>query len=52
MRDFHAKALELGGTDDGGPGPRPIYHENYYGAFVLDLDKNPIEAVIHTPENA
>jgi predicted lactoylglutathione lyase len=30
-------------------GPRPIYHENYYGAFVRDLDGNNIEAVCHLP---
>lgn len=26
---------------------RPHYHANYYGAFVLDLDGNNIEAVCH-----
>ena len=33
---FHAAALAAGGKDNGKPGPRPEYHENYYGAFVLD----------------
>src|SRR5690349_14714155 len=33
---FHAAAIAAGGTDNGEPGPRPIYHEHYYGAFVLD----------------
>ena len=28
---------------------RPQYHENYYGAFVLDPDGNNIEAVCHLP---
>ena len=41
---FHAAALAAGGRDNGAPGPRP-YHENYYGAFVLDPDGNNIEAV-------
>lgn len=46
---FHAAALAAGGRDNGAPGPRPQYHENYYGAFVLDLDGNNIEAVCHRP---
>ncbi len=47
---FHAAALAAGGKDFGAPGPRTLYHPNYYGAFVLDPDGNNIEAVIHTPE--
>jgi catechol 2,3-dioxygenase-like lactoylglutathione lyase family enzyme len=47
---FHAAALAAGGRDNGEPGPRPIYHEHYYGAFVLDPDGNNIEAVCHRPE--
>ena len=44
---FHAAALAAGGTDNGAPGPRPHYHQNYYGAFVLDPDGNIVEAVYH-----
>ena len=44
---FHAAALAAGGTDNGGPGVREIYHPNYYGAFVLDPDGNNVEAVCH-----
>jgi len=47
---FHAAALAAGGTDNGGPGLRPIYHPNYYGAFVLDADGHNVEAVCHHPE--
>ena len=47
---FHVAALAAGGTDNGGPGLRPHYHEHYYGAFVLDPDGNNIEAVCHAPE--
>jgi catechol 2,3-dioxygenase-like lactoylglutathione lyase family enzyme len=46
---FHAAALEAGGTDNGAPGPREIYHPNYYGGYVLDPDGNNIEAVCHRP---
>jgi catechol 2,3-dioxygenase-like lactoylglutathione lyase family enzyme len=46
---FHKAALAAGGTDHGVPGPRPHYHANYYGAFVLDPDGHNIEAVCHTP---
>lgn len=46
---FHAAAMAAGGTDNGAPGLRPHYHENYYGAFVIDPDGNNIEAVCHAP---
>jgi catechol 2,3-dioxygenase-like lactoylglutathione lyase family enzyme len=46
---FHAAALEAGGTDNGAPGVREIYHPDYYGAYVLDPDGNNIEAVCHRP---
>jgi catechol 2,3-dioxygenase-like lactoylglutathione lyase family enzyme len=46
---FHRAALAAGGTDNGAPGPRPIYHEHYYGAFVLDPDGINVEAVCHLP---
>jgi catechol 2,3-dioxygenase-like lactoylglutathione lyase family enzyme len=44
---FHAAALAAGATDNGQPGPRPHYHQNYYGAFALDPDGNNVEAVYH-----
>lgn len=47
---FYAAAMAAGGRDNGPPGPRPHYHANYYGAFVLDPDGNNIEAVCHTPQ--
>lgn len=46
---FHRAALAAGGRDNGAPGPRPHYHPNYYGAFVLDPDGHNIEAVCHSP---
>ena len=47
---FHRAGLAAGGIDNGGPGLRPRYHANYYGAFLLDPDGNNIEAVCHKPE--
>ena len=44
---FHAAALEAGGRDNGAPGPRPHYHADYYGAFVLDPDGHNVEACCH-----
>ena len=48
VKAFHAKALELGGSDDGAPGLRPEYSAGYYAAFVRDLDGNKIEAMLMT----
>ena len=45
VEQFHRTALVAGGQDNGPPGLRPQYHENYYGAFVLDPDGHNIEAV-------
>ena len=45
---FHAAALAAGGRDNGGPGLRPQYHPNYYGAFVFDPDGHNVEAVCHS----
>ena len=36
-----------GYEDDGPPGLRPVYHSDYYGAFVRDPDGNSVEAVHH-----
>jgi catechol 2,3-dioxygenase-like lactoylglutathione lyase family enzyme len=47
---FYKAALAAGGKDNGAPGLRPHYHQNYYGAFVYDLDGNNIEAVCHKPD--
>jgi catechol 2,3-dioxygenase-like lactoylglutathione lyase family enzyme len=44
---FYHAALAAGGRDNGQPGLRAHYHEDYYGAFVLDPDGHNIEAVCH-----
>jgi catechol 2,3-dioxygenase-like lactoylglutathione lyase family enzyme len=46
---FYQAAIAAGGKDNGPPGLRPHYHQDYYGAFVLDPDGHNIEAVCHTP---
>ena len=38
---LHAKALELGGTDEGAPGPRG---DGFYAAYFRDLDGNKLNA--------
>jgi catechol 2,3-dioxygenase-like lactoylglutathione lyase family enzyme len=47
---FHKAAVGLGGADEGTPGPRPQYHEHYYGAYIRDLDGNKLQACCHEPE--
>jgi catechol 2,3-dioxygenase-like lactoylglutathione lyase family enzyme len=47
---FYQAAIAAGGKDNGQPGLRPLYHPNYYGAFVIDPDGNNIEAVCHLPQ--
>ena len=47
---FHRATLDAGGTDNGAPGLREIYHPDYYGAVVIDPDGHSIEAVCHAPK--
>ena len=47
VHKFHEAALSNGGKDDGVPGPREMYGPDYYGAFVIDLDGNKLEATLH-----
>lgn len=41
VQALHAKALALGGMDEGAPGPRG---EKFYGAYFRDLDGNKLAA--------
>ena len=41
VQALHAKALALGGSDEGAPGPRG---EKFYGAYFRDLDGNKLAA--------
>jgi catechol 2,3-dioxygenase-like lactoylglutathione lyase family enzyme len=45
---WHAAAVREGGIDNGAPGVRPEYSGTYYAAFVLDPDRNNVEAVFQT----
>jgi len=45
VRAFYAAALENGGLDEGPPGQRAAAMTTYFGAFILDLDGNKLEAV-------
>lgn len=45
VREFHAAALQLGGTDAGAPGLRENYSPTYYAAFVFDPGGVKLEAV-------
>jgi len=38
---LHARALELGGSDEGAPGPRG---DNFYAGYFRDLDGNKLNA--------
>lgn len=42
---FHAAGIKAGAKDNGAPGLRTDYSPNYYGAFLIDLDGNNVEAV-------
>lgn len=44
---FWRAGTQAGHPDDGPPGPRPQYRDDYYGGFVLDPDGNSVEAVHH-----
>jgi predicted lactoylglutathione lyase len=48
--ELYETALNAGGVDNGSPGLRPHYHENYYAAFVRDRDGHNLEFVCHDPQ--
>jgi catechol 2,3-dioxygenase-like lactoylglutathione lyase family enzyme len=43
----HAAALAVGGSDEGAPGPRPLYGPDFYGAYVRDPDGNKMSFIYH-----
>jgi catechol 2,3-dioxygenase-like lactoylglutathione lyase family enzyme len=42
---FWRAGIAAGYDDDGGPGPRTAYGDDYYGAFPRDPDGNSVEAI-------
>jgi catechol 2,3-dioxygenase-like lactoylglutathione lyase family enzyme len=50
VRAAHTAALASGGTCEGPPGPRPEYHEHYYGAYFRDPDGNKFCVACHDPQ--
>jgi catechol 2,3-dioxygenase-like lactoylglutathione lyase family enzyme len=46
-KPFYRAAIAAGGRSSGEPGPRPLDHASYYGAFIFDPDGHNIEAVRH-----
>lgn len=49
VRRAHEVALASGGVCAGAPGPRPEYHEHYYGAYFRDPDGNKLAVACHEP---
>ncbi len=45
----HSLAMALGCKDEGAPGLRPHYHENYYGTYFRDHSGNKLCVVCHAP---
>ncbi len=45
VKTFYEAAIRLGAADDGEPGLRPEYSDNYFAAFIRDPDGNKIEVV-------
>ena len=45
--EFWRRGTAAGYRDDGPPGPRPQYGDDYYGSFLRDPDGNSAEAVHH-----
>jgi catechol 2,3-dioxygenase-like lactoylglutathione lyase family enzyme len=44
---MHRKAMELGGKDEGAPGPRGT--SGFYAAYFRDLDGNKLNCFCYTP---
>ena len=45
IRELHALAIKLGGTDEGAPGPRGT--GTFWGAYFRDLDGNKLVFFTH-----
>ena len=45
VNDFHAAAVQFGGSSEGPPGLRPKYQPDFYAAYVRDPDGHKLAAV-------
>ena len=45
VREFHAAAIQHGGSSEGAPGLRPQYGDDFYAAYVRDPDGNKLAAI-------
>ncbi len=50
VREFHERAIALGGSCEGAPGIREEAHDNFYAAYVRDREGHKIVAVCHEGE--
>ena len=50
VAEFYKAALNAGAKDNGEPGFRPQYSENYYACFVHDPDGHNIEAMLEVDQ--
>ena len=52
VRRFYENAMQADGTDEGAPGLRPHFGENYYAAYIRDPDGNKLQAVCYVAEES
>lgn len=45
--ECYTGGMNHGGSDEGKPGPRPQYNDDYYGAYLRDPDGNKLHIVYH-----
>jgi catechol 2,3-dioxygenase-like lactoylglutathione lyase family enzyme len=50
VRAWYTAGMAQGARDEGGPGLRPHYHADYYGAYLRDPDGHKLCCVCHKPE--
>ena len=48
VKQLHAKALELGGEDEGAPGLRPEGGDGFYAAYFRDLDGHKLDVFTYS----
>ena len=46
----HAAALANGGSDEGAPGPRPLYGPEFYGGYARDPQGNKLAFVTYVKQ--